>query len=234
MIGHIGTHGAAPALYPDLKYDPRKDFTPIGQTAGHPVVIVAKKNFPADTLREFIEYVKTNENKINEAHAGVGSASHANCTLLQSLMGTKTARVAYRGIGPAVNDLVGGQVDFSCLALSSVLSQIQAGTIKAIAVASPERVDSLREVPTTKEAGLPEFQVSFWNAIFAPRGLPPTIQSKLANAATAALDDEGTRKRLLDIGCTIPAKADRSPQALLALVANEVTLWSSVLKAPAN
>ena len=167
---------------------------------------------------------------MNEAHAGVGSQMHTTCTLLQSIIGTKTARVAYRGSSPAINDLVGGQVDFACVALVVVASQIQGGTIKAIAIASPERVDLVKDLPTTKEGGLPAFQVAAWNAVFAPKGLPDEIQAKLNDAIVKALDDEGTRKRLLDIGSEIPDKADRTPQALQKLVESEVARWSSVLK----
>ncbi len=231
VMGSMGTHGAAPAVYPDLKYDPARDFTPIGLTAGVPQVLVTRKDFPANTLEQFVEYVKRNEDKVNEAHAGVGSASHTICTLLQSIMGTKTGRVAYRGVGPAVNDLVGGQVDFGCLGLSTVVSQIQGGTIKAIAIATPERADVIKDVPTTKEGGLPDFQASSWNGIFAPRNLPEGIQGKLNDAVVRALDDPDTLKRLLDIGSDVPTMADRTPQALQRLVESEVSRWSSLLKA---
>jgi tripartite-type tricarboxylate transporter receptor subunit TctC len=231
MLGHMGTHGSAPALYPHLKYDPIKDFTPIGQTAGLPVVIVTKKDFPANNLKEFVDYVKLNRDKVNEANAGVGSQAHTTCTLLQSIIGTKTGRVAYRGSGLATNDLIGGQVDFMCATLSVVVSQIQGGTIKAIAIASPERADVIKDVPTTKEGGLAEFQVSGWNALFAPKNLPREIQAKLNDALVKALDDEGTRSRLLALGSEIPEKSDRSPQALQELVESEVARWSSVLKA---
>ena len=126
IIGNLGTHGAAPSQYPNLKYDPATDFTPIGLTAGLPIVIVTRKNFPANNLMEFVDYVKKNQDKVNEAHGGAGGQMHTTCTLLQSIMGTKTARVAYRGAGPAINDMVGGQVDFACISLAAVASQIQA------------------------------------------------------------------------------------------------------------
>jgi tripartite-type tricarboxylate transporter receptor subunit TctC len=226
----MGTHAAAPAQYPNLKYDPAKDFTAIGLTAEAPAVIVTRKDFPANNLKEFVEYVTKNQTKVNEAHAGVGSQSHTYCTLLQSIMGTKTARIAYRGGAPLINDLVGGQVDFSCVSLNSVVSQIQGGAIKAIAIASPERADVIKDVQTAKEGGLPDFQVSGWNAIFAPRNLPQDIQAKLSDALVNALDDQATGKRLLDIGCVLPHKADRTPQALQKRVESEVALWSSVLK----
>jgi tripartite-type tricarboxylate transporter receptor subunit TctC len=231
VMGSMGTHGAAPAVYPDLKYGPARDFTPIGLTAGVPQVVVTRKDFPANDLKEFVEYVRKNEDKVNEAHAGVGSASHTICTLLQSIMGTKTGRVAYRGVGPAVNDLVGGQVDFGCLGLTTVVSQIQGGTIKAIAIATPERADVIKDVPTTKEGGLPDFQASSWNGVFGPRNLPEGIQAKLNDAVVRALDDPDTLKRLLDIGSEVPTTADRTPQALQSLVESEVSRWSLLLRA---
>ena len=231
MVGHMGTHGAAPAVYPNLKYDPAKDFTPIGQTAAQPMMIVTKKGFPANTLMEFVEYVKKNQNTVTEAHGGAGAQMHTACTLLQSIMGTKTARASYRGGGPAINDLVAGQVDFACVALGAVVTQIQGGTIKAIAIASSERAEVIKDVPTTREGGLADFQVSSWNALFAPRNLPQDIQAKLNDALVKALDDEATRKRLLQIGCELPDKKDRTPQALQKLVESEVARWSLVLNA---
>ena len=231
IMGNLGTHGAAPSQYPNLKYDPAKDFTPIGMTAGLPIVIVTKKNFPANNLKEFVDYVKNNQDKVNEAHGGAGGQMHTTCTLLHSIMGTKTARVSYRGAGPAINDLVAGQVDFACISLTAVVSQVQAGTIKAMAIASSERADVVKDVPTTKVGGLPEFHVSAWNAIFAPKSLPPDIQAKLNDAVVKALDDEATIKRLLQIGSSIPDKQERTPQALQRLVESEVARWALLLKA---
>jgi putative tricarboxylic transport membrane protein len=230
IAGSMGTHGAAPSQYPNLKYDPAKDFTPIGLTAEAPAVLVTRKDFPANTLAEFIDYLKKNATKVNEAHAGVGSQMHTYCTLLQSILGTKTARIAYRGGAPAINDLVAGQVDFGCVSINTVVSQIQGGTVKALAIASLERAEVIRDVPTTVEAGLPEFQVSGWNAIFAPRNLPRDIQAKLSDALTSALEDPATAKRLQEIGCFIPNRADRTPAALQGRVEHDVARWSSVLK----
>jgi len=231
MMGHMGTHGAAPALYPNLKYDPAKSFEPIGLVAGTPILIVAKKALPANNLKEFAAYVKQNGDKVTEAHAGVGSVSHTTCTLLSSVMGSKTARVAYRGTGPALNDLVAGQVDFGCDQIVNLVPQIQSGTIKALAIATAERSPALKDVPTTKEAGLPEFQVSAWNALFAPKGTPKDVVAKLNDAMVKALDDENTRKRLLALGSVIPDKDGRSPAALQKLVESEVARWTPVLKA---
>ncbi|MBX3539681.1 MAG: tripartite tricarboxylate transporter substrate binding protein BugD [Chelatococcus sp.] len=230
VMGHMGTHGAAPALYPNLKYDPAKDFAPVGLAAGTPILIVAKKDFPAKDLKEFVAYVKANADKVNQAHAGVGSVSHSTCTLLDAQLGIKPTLVPYGGTGPALNDLVSGQVDFMCDQIVNLVPQIQAGTIKAYAVATPDRSPSLPDVPTTKEAGLPEYQVSAWNAIFAPKGTPDDVIAKLNNALVVALDDENTRKRLLDLGGVIADKPGRSPQALQDLVVSEVARWTPVLK----
>lgn len=230
IAGTMGTHGAAPSQYPNLKYDPVKDFSPIGLTAAMPFVIVTRRDFPGSTLTEFVEYVRRNQEKVNEAHAGVGSETHTACTLLQHLMGTKTARVAYRGGAPAINDLVAGQVDFGCTILVAVASQVQAGTVKALAVTGPDRAEVIKDVPTTKEAGLPQFQPMTWNALFGPRNLPKDIQTMLNAALERALDDAGTRKRLIELGARIPEKVERTPAALQELVTSEVARWASVLK----
>jgi tripartite-type tricarboxylate transporter receptor subunit TctC len=231
MMGHMGTHGAAPALYPQLKYDPTKDFEPIGLASGTPILIVGKKGFPAKDLKEFAAYLKANQSKLNEAHAGVGSVSFTTCTMLNAQLGVKPTRVAYRGTGPALNDLVGGQVDYMCDQIVNLVEQIKAGAIKAFAIATPERSPALPDVPTTKEGGIPEFQVSAWNALFAPKGTPKEIVAKLNDVLVKALDDPATRKRLLDLGGVIPDKAERSPQALADFVKREIDRWTPVLKA---
>jgi tripartite-type tricarboxylate transporter receptor subunit TctC len=231
MMGHMGTHGAAPALYPQLKYDPSKDFEPIGLAAGTPIVIVAKKDFPAKDFKEFLAYLKAHQTELNEAHAGVGSVSFTTCTLFNSKLGVKSTRVAYRGTGPALNDLVSGQVDYMCDQIVNVVEQIKGGTIKAYAIASPTRSPALPDVPTTKEAGMPDFDVSAWNALFAPKGTPKDIVAKLNAALVKALDEGATRQRLLALGATIPDAAGRTPDALGTLVKNEVARWTPILKA---
>jgi tripartite-type tricarboxylate transporter receptor subunit TctC len=230
MVGQMGTHGAAPAQYPNLKYDPARDFAPIGLMAATPIVIIARKAFPASNLQEFVDYVKKNQDKVVEAHAGVGSVSHTTCTLLQSIMGTKTARVTYRGTGPTLNDLVAGQVDFGCDQIVNVAPHIQAGTIKAFGIATAERSAAMKDVPTTREGGLPEFEVSAWLALFAPKDTPQDVVAKLNDALVKALDEESTRRRLLDLGSVIPDRAGRSPDALQKLVVREVARWTPVLK----
>ncbi len=231
MMGHMGTHGAAPALYPKLRYDPTKDFAPIGLAAGTPILVVSKNAIPAKTLKEFADYAKANDSKMNEAHAGVGSVSHTTCTLFNAQLNIKPTRVAYRGTGPALNDLVAGQVDYACDQIVNLVPQIKAGTIRAYAIATPQRSPALPDVPTTIEAGMPDYQVSAWNAIFAPKGTPADVVAKLNDALVKALDDDATRKRLLELGADIPDNAGRTPQALQKLVESEVARWTPVLKA---
>ncbi len=230
MMGHMGTHGAAPAVYPDIKYDPVKDFAPVGLAAGTPIVIVARKDFPSKDLKEFLAYLKANSEKLNEAHAGVGSVSFTTCALFNSLAGAKPTRVTYRGTGPALNDLVAGQVDYMCDQIVNLVPQIQAGTIKAYAVALPQRSPALPDVPTTREGGMPEFQVSAWNAVFAPKGTPPDVVKKLNAALVQAVEDPATSKRILDLGGDLSNKEARTPEGLRRLVESEVARWNKVLK----
>ncbi|WP_243373172.1 tripartite tricarboxylate transporter substrate-binding protein [Microvirga solisilvae] len=231
MMGHMGTHGAAPALYPNLKYDPTKDFAAIGMAAGTPIVIVAKKDFPANDLKGFLDYMKTNGEKVNMAHAGVGSVSHSTGILFNSIIKAKPTMVAYRGTGPALNDLMANTVDYMTDQIVNVAPQIQGGNIKAFAIATPERSPVLPNVPTTKEAGLGDYQVSAWNAVFAPKGTPPDVVKKLNEALVKSLDDENTKKRLLELGGVLPSAEEKTPEGLQKLVNSEVARWTPVLKA---
>ena len=231
MMGHMGTHAASVGLYPNLAYNPETDFEPIGLAAGTPILILSRKDFPPKDLKEFVAYVKANGDKLNEGHAGVGSVSFTTCRLLNSLLGVKPTLIPYTGTGPSMNALVAGQVDYMCDQIVNAVPQILGGTIKAYAIATPERNPSLPNVPTTMEGGLPDFQVSAWNALFAPKGTPQAVIDKLSAALGKALDDETTRKRLLDLGSDIPAGERRTPQALGALVKSEVARWTPILKA---
>ncbi|MBR0776747.1 tripartite tricarboxylate transporter substrate binding protein BugD [Bradyrhizobium diazoefficiens] len=230
ITGHMGTHAASVPLYPKLAYHPEKDFEPIVLLAGTPILILARKDFPPKDLKEFVSYVKANVEKMNAAHAGIGSVSHVSCELLHSILDIKPVSVPFNGTGPAMNALVAGQVDYMCDQIVNAVPQINAGTIKAYAIATPERNPSLPNVPTTAEAGLPAFQAQAWNAMFAPKGTSPAILASLNAAAVKALDDETVRKRLLELGSVIPAPKDRTPEALAALVKSEIAKWTPVLK----
>ncbi|GIQ78121.1 tripartite tricarboxylate transporter substrate binding protein BugD [Bradyrhizobium sp. RD5-C2] len=230
VTGHMGTHAASVPLYPKLAYHPEKDFEPVALLAGTPILILARKDFPPKDLKEFVAYVRANADKVNAAHAGIGSVSHASCELLNSILDVKPVGVPFNGTGPAMNALVAGQVDYMCDQIVNAVPQINAGTIKAYAVATAERNPSLPNVPTTAEAGLPAFQAQAWNAIFAPKGTSPAIIATLNAAAIKALDDENVRKRLLELGSVIPAPTHRTPEALATLVKSEIAKWTPVLK----
>jgi putative tricarboxylic transport membrane protein len=231
QVGQMGTHAAAVAFYPNLAYRPDVDFEPIGMIAGLPIVITARKNFPADDLKEFMLYVKANAATINVAHAGVGSITHTTVLLLHSLLGVKPTLVPFNGAAPAMTALLGGQVDYICNAIPDAVSHVRSGTAKGYAITTAERSPSLPNVPTTKEAGLPGFDASAWNALFAPKGTPKEALDRLAAALDEALDDDNVRKRLLDLGCDIPAKSRRGPQPLAALVKSEIARWTPIIKA---
>ena len=229
MMGHMGTHGAAPALYPNLKYDPTA-LEAVGMAASTPILIVAKKAFPAKDLKEFIAYAKANASKLNQAHAGIGAVSHITCALLNSQLGIDPTAVPYSGTGPALNDLISGQVDYMCDQIVNLVEQIKAGNIRAYAIASPVRSPALPDVPTTIEGGLPEYQVQAWNAVFAPAGTPKEIVVKLNDAIGKALADEGVRAKLLALGAVLPTKAEQTSEALAAFVKSEVLRWNAALK----
>ena len=230
-MGHMGTHAASVALYPNLAYKPDVDFAPIGLVAGTPVLILAKKDFPPKDLKEFVAYVKANVDKLNMAHAGVGSVSFTTCLLLNSILNIKPTSIPFNGTGPALTALISGQVDFMCDQIVNIVQQVQAGQIKAYAIGTAERNPALPNVPTSKEAGLPEFQAQAWNALFAPKGTPQPVLDKLSDALDKALDDEQTRKRLLELGSVLPDKEGRGPQPLSALVKSEIDRWTPVIKA---
>ncbi len=230
-MGQMGTHAAAVALYPNLAYKPDLDFEPIGMVSGLPIVIVARKDFPPKDLKEFASFVKANFNKLNVSHAGVGSIFFTTCLLLNSVLNVRPTFVPFNGGGPAMNALVGGQVDYMCGDVVTSVSQLQAGTIKAYAIGSAERNPMLPSVPTSKEAGLPEFQASAWNALFAPKATPKPILDKLTDALDKALDDANTRKRLQELGSDIPDKASRGPRPLAVLVKSEIAKWTPIIQA---
>ena len=231
MIGHMGTHSAAPAFYPNLKYDPTKDFEPIGLAVGTPIVIVARKDFPPKNLKEFIAYLKANSTMIDVAHAGIASVSHTTCLMLTHQLGVKLTEVTYRGTGPALIGLAGGHVDIMCDQIVNLVERIKDGQIKAYAIATPARSPALPDVPTTKEAGLPDYEVSAWNALFAPKGTPEPIVARLNEALSRALDDPTTKKRLLDLGGVIPDSQQRTGAWLGDFVKAEVARWSPIIKA---
>ena len=175
--------------------------------------------------------LKTDASKLTNGHGGVGATSHVSCLLFTALAGGRAPMIGYRGSGPALNDLITGQYDFLCDQIPHTIGHVEAGSVRALAIAQTERSPALPNVPTTTEAGLPQLQASGWNAMFAPKGTPKAIVDKLADAANKALDDPKTRKRLEDIGAIVPPPANRGPQALRNFVAAEIAKWTPVIKA---
>jgi tripartite-type tricarboxylate transporter receptor subunit TctC len=230
LAGSMGSHVAAPVLTPNVKYDSQRDFDPIGPTADAPAVIVARKDFPADNLREFVAYLKQNGANVKQAHGGIGSSSHMACMLFAAEAGVTPNLVAYRGTGPAMNDLIGGHVDFLCEQAVSVTGQITSGAVKAFAMSGDARLATLPDVPTAQEAGV-NYRMNVWAGIFAPKGLPPEIMKRLTDALDQSLDDASVQKRLADLGGTIPAKDARAPARFEAYVKAEIDRWSPILKA---
>ncbi|MBX9992785.1 tripartite tricarboxylate transporter substrate-binding protein [Phreatobacter oligotrophus] len=230
MIGHTGTHAASVALYPNLRYNPVSDFAPIGLVNTNAILITAKKALPANNLAEFVAWLKANERTANNAHAGIGSVSHTTCLLLHAILGVKPQSVPYRGTGPAMNDLVAGQVDYLCDQVVNVAPQVRAGTIKAFAVAQPQRNAALPDIPTTAEAGLPNYQVVVWNAMLAPKGTPEAIVTRLNQALVAALNDDGVKARLAELGADLPTGNLATPAGLRAFLEAEIAKWTPVIK----
>jgi tripartite-type tricarboxylate transporter receptor subunit TctC len=233
LAGSMGSHVAAPVLTPEVKYDSERDFEPIGFTAQAPAVVVARKDFPAKDLKEFIAYVRKNGDSVKQAHGGIGSSSHMACLMFNSELGLNPRLIAYRGTGPALNDLLGGHVDFFCEQVVSVAAAVQSGTIKAYGVSSDKPVPSLPGVPAAKDAGAPSYQMSIWSAVFAPKGTPAPVVAKLNEALNEALDDPTVRDRLVELGGRVPAKEERGPANLAKLLKSEIARWAPILKSAA-
>jgi len=231
-VGNMGTQSAAPSLYPNLKYDPATSFAQVGVVNFTPQAIVAKPTTEAKDLKSFIAYLQANHQKLSYGHAGVGSISHVSGTVFNAQFGLSPGLVAYRGTGPALNDLVGGQIDYIVDQSLNVIPQIKGGTIKAYAIAAPERLESLPDVPTTKEAGI-DFIFSAWNAMVAPKDTPKEVIDKLLDAVGKALDDPTVKARYVELGSTAPTGAERGPAGLQKLVESEVARITPVLKAAA-
>lgn len=226
-VGSLGSHAASPALVKNMNFDPR-ELEPVGVIAGTPGYLVVRKEFPAKTFAEFVAYAKANPAKVTSGHGGVGSTPHLQCLLLSSLTGVKLSLVPYRGSAPAMNDLVAGQIDSMCDLAPTVVPQVQAGTIRALLISMPERGLTTPGVPTSKEAGLPDYLFAGWNAIFAPKGTPKPVVDTLSKALLAALADASVQKRIADLGA-IPAKpAEAAPEALGRMLPAEIDKWKKV------
>jgi len=226
---HIG-FATAPSLYRKLPYDTIRDFEPIGLIGDVAMTLVARKDFPASNLKELVTYVKANRDKVNLANAGLGAASHLCGMLFMSAIQTDFTTIPYKGTGPAMNDLLGGQVDFMCDQTSNTTSQIKAGKIKVYGVTTKSRLSALPQVPTMHEAGLPGFEIAVWQGLYAPKGTPKAVIDTLSKALQAALADPVLKKRFDDLG-TIPASRENAtPTALRSHLKSEIDKWAPIIK----
>src|SRR5215204_7626387 len=230
LMGNLGTQAASVGLYPNLAYDPRTDFAPIMNAAATPMLVAAKKDLPVKDFREFVAFVKANASTLNYGTGGVGATSHLACLFLDTLLETKVRHVPFRGSGPALNALMGGQIDYVCDQTVGIVPQIQSKDVKGLVVAVQDRVPVIPDVPTSAEEGLPAFQATGWNALFAPKGTPKEIVDRLNAAARAALKDETIRSRLLALGAELPNDAGQTSAALGTLVRMEIDKWVPIIR----
>jgi tripartite-type tricarboxylate transporter receptor subunit TctC len=229
-LGHLGTHVVNGAIYP-LKFDLLNDFEPIALIASNPMMVVSKNDVPAKNLRELIDWLKANPGKVAAGTAGVGSGSHFSAVYLQTLTGVKLNFVPYRGTGPAMQDLVAGQIDMIVDQASNSMAQVQGGKIRAYAITAEKRLAVAPDIPTSAEAGLPGFHISLWTALWAPKGTPKDVIGKLNGAIVDALADPTVRQRFADLGLEIPPPQQQTPAALGAHHKAEIEKWWPIIKA---
>ena len=229
-IGHWSTHVVNGAVY-QLNYDLLKDLEPVGMIGGNPMIVVSKPGVEAKDLKEFVAWVKANQDKVNVGTAGAGSSTHIAGIYFQNEIGAKLQFIPYKGTGPAMQDLMGGQIDMIVDQLSNSLPQVKAGRIKGYAITAKERSAAAPDVPTVDEAGMPGLHISIWYGIWAPKGTPKEVVAKLNQAVVDALADPDTRKRLGDLGMELVPRERQTPEALGAHQKAEIEKWWPIIKA---
>lgn len=229
-FGHLGTHVFNGAIYP-LQFDMLTDLEPVALLPSNPMVVVSKSAVPAKDLKELLAWAKANEDKVTAGTAGAGSGAHIAGVYLQSLTGLRFAFVPYRGTGPALTDLVAGQIDLIVDQASNSMAQIRGGNIRAYAVTAKTRLAAAPDIPTVEEAGLPGFQMILWSGLWVPKGTPKDVIVKINAATVEALADPGVRQRLNDLGLEVPPREQQTPEALGAWHKAEVAKWWPIVKA---
>jgi tripartite-type tricarboxylate transporter receptor subunit TctC len=231
LLGSVGTHAYNQTLYKKLPYNAATDFAPVALFAEQPMVLLANKDLPVNTLSEFIAYAKTNGAKLQYGSAGVGSTIHLGCALLNATAGITVTHVPYRGGGPATTDLIAGQIHYLCPNIAGAAPQIASNTVKGIAVLSKIRSPLLPALATAHEQGLTDFEAITWNAFFLPKGTPAAIVKKLNDAVIDAMDSPAVKDRLHDLGVTLVSPKRRTPDYLQKFVESEIEKWAGPIKA---
>jgi tripartite-type tricarboxylate transporter receptor subunit TctC len=231
VLGNVGTHAHNQTLYKKLPYDAVRDFAPVALIADLSIVLLTRKDFPADNLPEFIAYAKANLAKLQYGSAGAGSSTHLACVLLNAAVGINITHIPYRGGAPAMQDLLAGRIDYQCPTTSTAAVQIQGKTAKGLAALTRNRTALLPDLPTAHEQGLTDFEAGFWTALFLPRNTPAAIIGKLHDATVAAIDTPAVRERMKENGVDVVAPERRSPEYLAKFVASEINKWAGPIKA---
>jgi len=231
LFGGLANLAQNQTLYKQPLYNAATDFTPVGLVTDSPRVLITRKDFPASTLAEFVSYAKANKDKLQYGSAGGGSGSHVCAILLDGVIGARITHVPYRGAGPAMQDLIGGRLDYMCEQISTAFPQIEAGAVKGIAILGPERVPVLPNLPAAKEAGLNDFDCGAWSAVVLPLNTPDAIVRRLNKAAGEAVDTPAVRERLSAVGVTVVSPERRSPEYLAKFIPAEIEKWAGPIKA---
>jgi tripartite-type tricarboxylate transporter receptor subunit TctC len=231
VLGNVGTHAQNQTLYKRPAYHAATDFAPVVLVTDQSLVLIARKDFPADNLQEFIAYAKTNQSKMQYSSAGTGGSNHLACVLFNSAVGINVTHVPYRSGGQAMQDLLAGRVDYQCPSAPTAMPQIASKSVKALAILSKNRSASMPDLPSAHEQGLTDFDIPSWYALFLPKGTPDAIVQKLHDAAVAAMETPAMQKRLVTIGSDLVAPERRSSEYLGRFVASEIEKWSVAIKA---
>jgi tripartite-type tricarboxylate transporter receptor subunit TctC len=231
VMGNVGTHAGNQTLYRHPLYDAAKDFAPVGLVAQLPLVLVARKDFPASDLTSFIAYAKAHASTVQFGSGGTGSTTHLACALLNSVTGITAAHIPYKGGAPAMQDLIAGRIDYLCIDPPVARPQIDAKTVKGIAVLSRDRSSSLPSLPTAEEQGVKNIDITNWLALFAPKNTDPAVVKKLHDATVAAMETETLQRQMKQIGAEVVAPERRSSAYLASFVESEIEKWAGPIKA---
>jgi tripartite-type tricarboxylate transporter receptor subunit TctC len=231
LIGNTGTHAYNQSLYKKPLYNAATDFQPVGLVSESPRILIARKDFPANNLKDFVAWLKANEKTASFGSAGVGSGTHVPCVMLNLALGLNITHIPYRGAAPVMQDLIGGRIDYMCATIQSGAAQAKDGNDKVIAVMAEKRVPIIPDLPTTGEQGLPGVEASVWNAFFLPKGTPDPIVRKLNKAMSDTIDDPTIRKRLEELGLEIVPAEHRSPEYLAKYLPQEIERWAKPIQA---